>query len=452
MAKQPAEQGPVSGFRDHLAEDMIPRQEMTTTIMGVYEGYGFMPLSTPAVERLSTLIGKYGEEGNKLLYRVESTGMEGKEEQRDAVSLLALRYDLTVPLARVVAQHRSEISLPYKRYQVDNVWRGESPQAGRYREFMQFDADTIGTKSAIADAEIVAMMSDSMQALGADTLIRVNNRKILDALADKAGIGDEEQKMRLFGTIDKMEKIGKGPMLAEIESRFHTNTAQLVQAYLDVSGTVPERIQSIEALLGNTSTVQEGTENLQAVFKILNGAGYHESAVTFDQTIARGLDYYTGIIYETNLKQLPRLGSVCSGGRYDNLVKALGGPDLPAVGTSIGVDRLLTGLKELKLVSTAKTPSEVMVINFTAEDAPQYMQLAKELRTNDIPTEIHYDGGKIGKQIKQAEVRGIPYVVFLGENELQTNSVKIKNLQSGEEVMLPRDQLPQFIQEKKLQG
>ena len=232
------EAGPLSGFRDILAEQKIPRDHMLDTIKGVYESYGFTPLDTPIVERQETLSGKYGEEGEQLMYKFTDHGQR----------LLALRYDLTVPLARVVAQHQHEIPLPYKRYQIGPVFRGESPQAGRYREFVQFDADTVGTNSVLADTEVVAMMSDTMQALEADAVVRVNNRRLLDALVSKAGIHDPNQARQIISTIDKVEKIGKDNAVGSIADTFDANTAHLLSRYLEVEGSNTERIKVRSAI------------------------------------------------------------------------------------------------------------------------------------------------------------------------------------------------------------
>lgn len=431
----PTERGPLSGFRDMLADQMIPRQQMIATIKSVYERYGFTPLDTPAIERQETLTGKYGEEGEKLMYKFTDHG--GR--------LVALRYDLTVPLARVVAQHRSEIQLPYKRYQVGPVWRGESPQAGRYREFMQFDADTVGTKSAMADAETLSMMSEAMKELGADALVRVNNRRILDGLVEKAGVGEDKAR-QLVGTIDKVEKIGVDAALGEIKDNFGESTANLVQSYLSVSGTPTEKLHAIEQLLGNSQAAKEGVANLTEVFSLLQAAGYTEDQIAFDQTIARGLDYYTGIIYETSLKALPRLGSVCSGGRYDNLISALGGPDLPAVGTSIGVDRLFDGLKQLGLLEGAKTPAQVMIANF-GEQA-EHMRVATALRRAGIPTEMYYEPDKMGKQLKFADRMGIQYTILMGTNEINSGIARVKNMATQEQFDIPADQLADFLKDK----
>ncbi len=422
------ELGPMSGFRDLLAEQMIPRQAMLDTIRGVYESYGFVPLQTPALELLSTMQGKYGDEGDKLMYSFEDNGGRA----------VAMRYDQTVPFARVIAQHRGRIPMPYKRYAVGQVWRGERPQAGRYREFTQFDADTAGTTSPIADAEIVAMMSDSMLALGADTVIRVNNRRILDALVEKAGVGDDESTARrLIATIDKVDKIGLEGVLEDVTLLASDRVARLVRDYLAVEGPPKEKLERLSKLLGGSEAMEEGTENLRGVFGMLEASGYTAEKIVFDPAVARGLDYYTGIIYETTLKGAPELGSVCSGGRFDNLIKAMGGPDIPAVGTSIGVDRLYDGLLKLGLTQEAHTNTKVLITNFDANQAPDYMAVATALRAAGLPAEIIYEPTGLGKQLGKADSMGIPYAVFLGPDELARGEGVIKDLNSREQLTVP---------------
>jgi histidyl-tRNA synthetase len=435
MAK---EQGPLSGFRDQLPAQMLPRQKALDTIKGVYESYGFTPLDTPHVERKETLDGKYGEEGQKLMYQFEDHG--GRE--------LALRYDLTVPLARVVAQHGADIPMPFKRYQIGEVFRGESPQAGRYREFTQFDADTVGTKSATADAEVVVMMADAMEALGADAKIRVNNRRILDALVDKSGTQDDAAGH--IGVVDKVEKIGEKAALDEISEKYGDRAARVTQEYLSVSGSTEQRLSGLDNLLDGHDGAEEGIDNLQTVFKMVRkGTGRTSDEIDFDQTIARGLSYYTGIVYETMLKDLPQIGSVNSGGRYDNLVRDMGGPDLPAVGTSIGVDRLLTGLAELNPEEARKTPSEVMVINFGDDHAAEYLGIANKLRKSGIPTEIHYEPTRVKRQLRDANQLGVPYVILAGPQELGEESAKIRDMKTGNETTVPLNELPQSLAQMK---
>jgi histidyl-tRNA synthetase len=429
------EQGSMSGFRDMLPEQMIPRNAMLDTIGEVYESYGFTPIMTPALERLSTLTGKYGEEGEKLMYKFADNG--GR--------MVALRYDMTVPLARVVAQYSSNLPSPFKRYVVGPVWRGERAQKARYREFLQFDADIVGTASPVADAEIVAMMSDTMGALGADSLVRVNNRRILDGLAEKAGAQTESDSLQLITTIDKVDKIGKAEVLKQINDGFSAEAAMLVDDYLSVTGAPLDRLRQMPGILGDSGAVREGVDNLTQVFNMLEASGYSLDKIVFDQTIARGLDYYTGIIYETTLVGAEEMGSVCSGGRYDNLVKAMGGPDRPAVGTSIGVDRLFDGLQKLGLLKAAHTKTEVLVTNFDAEHTPDYMRVATALRQLGVPAEVSYDPVKIDKQFRRANNLGIPYVVVMGPQELGRGVGIVKTMASGEQTEVPLDSLAETI-------
>lgn len=423
-------QGTLSGFRDLLAEEMLSRQKMIDTIKKVYESYGFSPLDTPSIERYETLAGKYGSEGEKLMYKFTD---HGKRQ-------VALRYDLTVPLARVILQHKDKIPLPYKRYQVGNVWRGESPQTGRYREFMQFDADIVGTKSALADAEVIMMMYDAMKALGVDAIIKVNNRKILDGLTEKIGIKEPEKAKKIISLIDKAEKIGRQRLINEIESEFGTKTKNLVSEFLSIEGNTQDRLKKISKLLDN-NFAKEGISNLYEVLAILNKTGYKSPQIIFDQTIARGLDYYTGIIYETTLADLPKIGSVCSGGRFDSLISVLsdGKIDLPAVGTSVGVDRLFTALQELGNIKPTKTKSQVMIVNFDEKQAAEYTKLAKKLRALGIATEVYYDAVKLDKQLKYADKIGVPWVIFLGTEEIEKGVIKVKNLESGEQKLMSVD-------------
>lgn len=421
MAKN---QGPLSGFRDILAPEMLSRQEMINTIRNVYESYGYTPLETPAIERYETLQGKYGEEGEKLMYKFTDHG--GRK--------IALRYDLTVPLARVVAQHKEEIPLPYKRYQIGNVWRGESPQAGRYREFLQFDADIVGTSSLLADAEVIMMMSDAMKALGVNAVIRVNNRKILDSLAQKTGIKDASRARKFFSIIDKTEKMGVKKTIEEIALNFGQKEAEVTEEFLETNGKTNAKIKKIKKIIENKNP-NSGILEIVQVFKILEDAGYSESEVIFDQTIARGLDYYTGTIYETTLLDFPQIGSVCSGGRYDNLIATLSDNkvDLPAVGTSVGVDRLFTALTKLKRIKPIKTKSQVLITNFDQKDWGIYVKLAKQLRQEGVATEIYYENSKLDKQLKYADKIGIPWILFAGPDEIEKGLVKVKNMQSGEQ-------------------
>lgn len=432
------ESGPMSGFRDLLADQMIPRQDVLDTIREVYEGYGFVPLKTPALERLETLTGKYGEEGEKLMYKFKDNG------KRD----VAMRYDQTVPLARVVTKYGSELPSPYKRYALGEVWRGESPQAGRYREFTQFDADTVGTSSYLADTEIIAMMRDSMSALGLETRVRVNDRRLLDGLAASCNVEDEKDFRKLVGAIDKYDKIGKDKVLDEVEGSFGADARAVVKNYLNAEGDNTGKLKSLSDLL-TSEIAQEGIESLRKIMGALAYAGYSEEGVVFDPTIARGLDYYTGTIYETTLVDLPSIGSVCSGGRFDNLIEAMGGPSTPAVGTSIGVDRLIEGMRKLGKLKVAKTKTEAVITAMGAELDQERFALVQNLRKQGIPAEMVFEQKKFGKQLRSIDALGVNYVVLYGTDEHTANQVAVKNLETGEQVTIGKDELGAFLRGNK---
>lgn len=429
--------GPMSGFRDVFASDMIARQNMIETIRKVYESYGFAPLETPALEKFETLTGKYGPESEKLIYNFSDHG--GRK--------VALRYDFTVPLARVIAQYESEIVLPYKRYQIGNVWRGESPQAGRYREFLQFDADIVGTKSVVSDLEILMMISDTTEALGINSLVRVNDRRILDALSQNLGISSQDSKRRLILLIDKIDKIGKKKVLEEVKLQFGEEVFNLVSKFLSLEGESQGKLKKIGEILSPVFGFQDVISDLYYVFDTLKKAGYEEDRIAFDPSLARGLDYYTGIIYETYLKDAPEIGSIAGGGRYDRLISILsdGKVDLPAIGVSIGVDRLFSALNQLGKLEKNKTKSKVLIVNFSFDLLFSYLDLAKKLRLSGIPSEVFYEPTKIEKQLRYADRLGIPWVVFFGEEEKKSGLIKIKNLKSGEQNLLSVEDFISFI-------
>jgi histidyl-tRNA synthetase len=414
-------QGPLSGFRDLLADQIFPRERVIETIKNVYELYGFVPLKTPALERLETLTGKYGEEGDKLIYSFKDNG--GRD--------VAMRYDQTVPLARVMAQYGSKLPNPYKRYVIGDVWRGESPQAGRYREFSQFDADIVGSPSYLADTEIIAMMSDVMTELGLKYKIRVNDRRILDGLSKACGIKHEKDFQKLTIIIDKVEKIGEKAALKEIDDFFGKAVGKKVAEYIAIKGTNEEKLVRVSEINKNNIT-NEAVSSLRKIFEVLQSSGNAENVV-FDLAIARGLSYYTGTIFETTLDDLTSIGSICSGGRFDSLIKKLGGPSMPAIGTSIGVDRLLEAMDQLKLIEVSKTKTKVYVTNVEDGFDKQRFNLVQWLRKNGIEAEMIYDSAKLGKQIQVADKLGVKKIIILGSQEMKRQTVAIKDLDSGEQ-------------------
>jgi len=414
-------QGPLAGFRDLLAEQLFPREELIDSIKKVFELYGFVPLKTPAIERLETLSGKYGDEGDKLMYKFKDNG--GRD--------VALRYDQTVPLARVIGQYGNELPKPYKRYALGYVWRGERPQAGRYREFAQFDADIIGSSSYLAETEIIAMMSDVVKALGVKATIRVNDRLMFDALAESCGISEKSEFNTLVSLIDKIDKIGLEEVLDELKKVFSNEVMDKVKSYLTVTGSTDEKLSKISSLLGNDLSTK-ATNNLKDIIDTLAFAGY-STGITFDQTIVRGLSYYTGTIYETTLDDLPGIGSFFSGGRFDNLIKQLGGPDVPAVGSAVGVDRLFEGMKQLGLVKEKKTKTKVYITNVEEGLDKDRFKLVQKLRNNGITAELTYDSPKLGNQIKAIDKLGVEKIIILGSREIENGTVVIKDLKSGDQ-------------------
>jgi len=427
-------QGPLSGFRDLLSEQMLARDEILDKIKSVYELYGFVPLKTPALELLATLSGKYGEEGDKLMYSFEDNG--GRQ--------VALRYDQTVPLARVISSY-SELPKPYKRYALGDVWRGERPQAGRYREFTQFDADIVGTSDYTADVEIIAMMSDAFTAIGAETRVYINDRRILDSLSKKCGIDTQKEFIKFTTIIDKIDKIGKSEALREVEKFIGQKSRELVDSFLSIEGSSIDKINKISKILDDKKA-DEACEQLTNILQTLEQAGYSEKQITFDQTIARGLSYYTGTIYETKLVKLPEIGSVCSGGRYDNLIKQLGGPDLPAIGTSIGVDRLIEGMEQLGQLKKIKTRTKVYILGLGTELDSERFKIASQLRANNIATEMVYGKPNFDKQFKDIKKLGISEVLLYGSSEQAKGVFTAQNLDKRTKKEVPINKLVQYYQ------
>ncbi len=410
----------LKGFRDFLPEQQIARQKMITTIKTSYETFAFEPLETPVLEYAEILTGKYGDEGDKLMYRFKDNG------DRD----VAMRYDLTIPLARVVAMN-GELKKPFKRYQVSPVWRAENTQKGRFREFYQCDADIVGSTSPLADAEILALSATTMRKLGIrDFIIRVNSREIISAFYDSLGLS-AEQKVQAIRAVDKIDKIGREGVAEELARfGFSKETSERIVSFAETSidgienqqdlAKISELFPSIKEALGKLLIIVEYAYDLAPDTKFI-----------IDFSIARGLDYYTGLIFETNLIKAPQFGSIMSGGRYDNLVGMFLGKSVPAVGTSIGLDRLFAALEELGLVTVEKSTARVLIVNFDAALTNDYLTLASNLRTAGINTMLYFDTADIKKQLSYASDKGIPYALLYGSNEAKEGVIVIKNLQEG---------------------
>jgi histidyl-tRNA synthetase len=415
---------PARGMRDFLPDDVRRREYVIGIIKRVYERYGFEPLETPAVENIETLLGKYGEEGNQLIFKILKRGEHEATGQAD----LALRYDLTVPLARVVAQYQSKLPRVFKRYQIQPVWRADRPARGRFREFYQCDVDSLGSTSPVVEAELCAAVSDALIALGFnDFVVRINHRELLTAILGRAGVATHQQSDALIA-LDKLDKIGPQGVDAELANRGIEEQARnaLLQVFLrdtDEAGGLAR----VAAFVAGDETGQRAVANLQAITGLTaqtNAAG----KLRFDPSLARGLSYYTGAIMEINVADLA--GSLGGGGRYDNLVGMFLGQNIPACGFSLGLERILVVMTERNMFppTLATTPADVMIAAFDPSGVGAAMGLAAVLRAAGLRVLVFPDAEKIGKQIKYADSRGIPFVALLGEDEINAGTVTVKNL------------------------
>ena len=422
----------LKGFRDYLPELMIPREWMLEQARCVYRSYGFAPIDTPALEYAEILLGKGGEESDKQIYRFRDSG------DRD----IALRFDLTIPFARFAAQHISELGTPFKRYHMGPVWRGENIQRGRYREFWQCDFDTIGTTSNAADIEVVLVIHDLMVALGIEKFeICVNNRLILNGYLELHGLADKA--VPLLRSLDKLPKIGRDKVIQEMvqEANVTLDNAAAVVWLAEVREAWSGRDANAKAILElrnffdrtPNDKASEGIRRLSELLSAVKQAGIPEDRIRIDLGIARGLDYYTGMVYETFLTDMPKIGSVCSGGRYDNLAALYTKQHLPGVGASLGLDRLLAALEELKLLKGTTTPAPVFIVQFTAERIGEYQRMARTLREAGIGAEVFPDAKKLGQQFQYAEKRGHKIALIAGPDDFAKGTWNVKDLAKREE-------------------
>ena len=417
------------GFRDYPPSLMIPRERLMETARGVYRSYGFAPIDTPALELTEVLLAKVeeGAEINKQLYRFQDAG--GRD--------VALRFDLTVPLARFAAQHYTDLGLPFKRYHLGTVWRGESPQAGRFREFMQCDFDTIGTLSNTADVEIALVINDLFVALGFDRFeIRVNNRLVLNGLLVQLGL--EGKTSALLRSLDKLAKIGREKVIAEMQAEAGVTAEQASQviALAETTGSNADILDQLDRRFADNEGARRGVQNLREMVDVFRTANVPEGRLRVDLSICRGLDYYTGTVYETFLLDKPDIGSVCSGGRYDNLAGSFTKQALPGVGASLGLDRLIAAMEALDLLPKTATTAPVLVLQFDASRYGDYQRMARTLRAAGIGTEVYPDAKKLGQQFQYAERRGCRVALIAGSNEFAQGVWKIKILATKEESMV----------------
>ena len=431
------------GFQDFPPETMIPRERLLQAAREVYRSYGFAPIDTPALEYAEVLLAKVeaGAEIGRQIYRFQ--------HQRHDV---ALRFDLTVPFARFAAEHIATLGTPFKRYAMGSVWRGESPQAGRYREFMQCDFDTIGTTSNAADAEVALVIHDLLVALKFERFsVRVNNRRVLNGLL--AGLGLTDQATPLLRALDKLPKVGRDAVVAEMcetgDGRAGATPEQAceVVSLAETTGTNAEVLDQLARRFAGNPAAAQGVADLRELVGVCRTAGVPESRLVVDVSICRGLDYYTGTVYETFLDDLPKIGSVCSGGRYDNLTGRYTKQSLPGVGASLGLDRLLAAMAELKhpWLENRQTPAAVLVVQFDRDRLGDYQRLGRTLRAAGIGAEVYPDPKKLGSQFQYAEKRGFRLALIAGSNEFAQGVVKVKDLEAREERTVPEPLLVETV-------
>jgi histidyl-tRNA synthetase len=423
------------GARDFLPEQMLHRERIMEVMRNVFKKYGFAPLETPAIEYLDVLTGKYGEDADRLIYRLDY-----KIGSKDAA---ALHYDLTVPFSRVVAMN-PDLPLPFKRYQMQPVWRADRPQPhqGRFREFYQCDIDAVGSTSMIIDAEMVAITAEILSSLGFETfLIKINNRKILNGITQYAGLPSEmtQEVCRSIDKLDKMpwEEVEKELQQKEIQAEAIEKLGALMQQQLT--------LDNLSSALSGIETALEGIAETRQIFTYLEALGVDKKHYCFDLSLARGLDYYTGPIFETKLTDQPHMGSLTGGGRYDGLIGMLSGREMPAVGTTLGLDRIFTAMQQLKMLPELKTSTQVLIANFSEDTLEHVINLAGFLRQQGIATEIYPDAAKLKKQFAYADKKGIPFMAVLGETEISEGTVALKDLRTGEQKVVQRKDISSLV-------
>ena len=446
------------GTRDFGPDEMIKRTYIFDTIKSVFRTYGFLPLETPAMENLSTLLGKYGDEGDKLLFKILNSGdflsgvapetLQDADANRNALSVKmcekGLRYDLTVPFARYVVQHQNEISFPFRRYQIQPVWRADRPQKGRYREFFQCDVDIIGSRSLLNEVELIEIVAAVFKKLGIRIALKMNNRKILYGIAETIGHADKMTDITV--AIDKLEKIGIEAVNEELLSKGISEQAvAALQPILSLSGTNREKLRQLRAVIGGSETGIAGIDEMETIFGYVEALGT-ELDIELDLSLARGLNYYTGAIFEVKAKDFA-IGSICGGGRYDDLTGLFGMPGMSGVGISFGADRIYDVMCGLCLYpEEAGVTTRVLFLNFGETEQPAALRAMKQLRAAGIPCEMYPDAAKMKKQMEYANRRAIPLVVIIGSDELAAGNATVKNMATGEQQAVPLAELAARLQ------
>jgi histidyl-tRNA synthetase len=440
------------GTRDFLPQVMVKRNYLFATIKKSFVKYGFLPIETPCMENTSTLMGKYGEEGDKLIFKILNSGdflsgadanalaTKNSNQLISSISEKALRYDLTVPFARFVVQHQNEIAFPFKRYQIQPVWRADRPQKGRYREFYQCDADVVGSDSLIYEIELVQLFDEVLTNLGlTDFTIKINNRKILSGIAEITGQSDKIVDITV--AIDKLDKIGEEGVVNELlEKQLPPATIDIIRPLFSMKGTNEEVLVSISKMLSSSEIGLKGIEELRYVLNAVDAVGLHSAKLEFDVTLARGLNYYTGAIFEVKANNV-QMGSICGGGRYDDLTGIFGLTNLSGVGISFGADRIYDVMEELGLFPEfSEESTQVLFINFGIDDS-RALQIVSKVRKAGINAELYPENAKLAKQMKYADSKRIPFTVFLGEEELSGGLLKMKDMLSGEQMEMSLEQI-----------
>ncbi|QYJ68303.1 histidine--tRNA ligase [Flavobacterium litorale] len=455
MAQKP---GIPKGTRDFSPEVVAKRQYIISTIKHHFETFGFQPIETPSFENSDTLMGKYGEEGDRLIFKILNSGdylakaNEALLANKDSLKLTsqitekALRYDLTVPFARYVVQHQNDIEFPFRRYQIQPVWRADRPQKGRFREFYQCDADVVGSKSLWQEVELVQLYDNVFSSLGlSGATIKINNRKVLSGIADV--IGAKDKLIDFTVALDKLDKIGEDGVKKEmLEKGITAEAIAKVQPLFNFTGSISEKLEKLSDLLATSEEGMKGVEELRFICDTITEMGLDKSILDLDVTLARGLNYYTGAIFEVTAPKEVALGSIGGGGRYDDLTGIFGLKNMSGVGISFGLDRIYLVLEALNLFpETVTEATKALFINFGTTEALYSMKAITKLRTMGYKVELYPDAAKIGKQFQHADKRGIPYAVLTGEAEMESNQFTVKNLTTGAQKSVSLDELIQQL-------
>lgn len=422
------------GTRDFSPLEMARRNYIFNTIQSVFSLYGFQQIETPAMENIGTLMGKYGEEGDKLLFRIQNSG-----EKATSAPEKGLRYDLTVPFARYVVQHRENIQFPFKRYQIQPVWRADRPQKGRYREFYQCDVDVIGTNSLVCELELIQIVEEVYRRLGINVCLHINNRKVLAGIAEI--IGQPEKIIDITVAIDKLDKIGIDNVNKELtEKGLPQEAIEALQPILHLSGTTADKLAALRTILASSEIGTQGVEELEQLFALIQGAEVKLN-IELDLCLARGLNYYTGAIFEVKALDV-QMGSITGGGRYDNLTGIFGMPNVSGVGISFGADRIYDVLTELNLYpASLQSSTQLLFATFGQEELTYALSWAKALREQKIAVEVYPEPTKMKKQMGYADTKQIPFVAIVGGDEMAQNKVMLKNMTSGEQKLVSIEEI-----------